>query len=150
MGCHSFLQEIFLTQGLNPILLHCRRILYHLIFSKISQFFAALAAAKACVFADKWFPGFLCIDVFLPKLHPQSLLLSKHLDSFLLRIHLLEQYNRNIFTFWFMIYFNSSFFFFHTGMKAVERHTTDPHCIFHNFLLAYFWHISGACLQPEK
>ena len=35
-------------------------------------------------------------------------------------------------------------------MKAVERHTTYPHCIFHNFLLAYFWHISGACLQLEK
>ena len=35
-------------------------------------------------------------------------------------------------------------------MKALERHTTDPHCIFHNFLLAYFWHILGACLQPEK
>ena len=30
MGCHSLLQEIFLTQGLNPGLLHCRWILYHL------------------------------------------------------------------------------------------------------------------------
>ena len=28
MGCHSFLQWIFLTQGLNPGLLHCRQILY--------------------------------------------------------------------------------------------------------------------------
>ena len=29
MGCHSLLQGIFLTQGLNPSLLHCRRFLYH-------------------------------------------------------------------------------------------------------------------------
>ena len=28
--CHALLQEIFPTQGLNPGLLHCRRILYHL------------------------------------------------------------------------------------------------------------------------
>ena len=30
MGCHAFLQEIFPTQGPNPGLPHCRRILYHL------------------------------------------------------------------------------------------------------------------------
>ena len=30
VGCHFFFQEIFLTQGLNPGLLHCRQILYHL------------------------------------------------------------------------------------------------------------------------
>ena len=29
MGCHSLLQEIFLTQGSNPSLLHCRQIAYH-------------------------------------------------------------------------------------------------------------------------
>ena len=29
-GCHSFLQEIFPTQGLNLGLPHCRQILYHL------------------------------------------------------------------------------------------------------------------------
>ena len=29
VGCHSFLQGIFPTQGLNPGLLHCRQILYH-------------------------------------------------------------------------------------------------------------------------
>ena len=28
--CHSLLQEIFLTQGSNLGLLHCRQILYHL------------------------------------------------------------------------------------------------------------------------
>ena len=30
VGCLSFLQEIFLTQGLNPGLLHCRQSLYHM------------------------------------------------------------------------------------------------------------------------
>ena len=30
VGCHSLLQEIFLTQGLNLSLLHCRQVLYHL------------------------------------------------------------------------------------------------------------------------
>ena len=30
VGCHALLQGIFTTQGLNPSLLHCRWILYHL------------------------------------------------------------------------------------------------------------------------
>ena len=30
VGCHSLLQGIFPTQGLNPVFLHCRQILYHL------------------------------------------------------------------------------------------------------------------------
>ena len=30
VGCHFLLQEIFLTQGSNPRLLHCRQILYSL------------------------------------------------------------------------------------------------------------------------
>ena len=30
MGCHFLLQGIFQTQGLNPSLLHCSRMLYHL------------------------------------------------------------------------------------------------------------------------
>ena len=30
MGCHFLLQGIFQAQGLNPALLHCRQILYHL------------------------------------------------------------------------------------------------------------------------
>ena len=30
VGCHAFLQELFLTQGLNPCLLHCKWIIYPL------------------------------------------------------------------------------------------------------------------------
>ena len=29
VGCHFLVQGIFLTQGSNPYLLHCRRVLYH-------------------------------------------------------------------------------------------------------------------------
>ena len=34
MGCHSLLQRVFLTQGLNPGLLHYRRILYQLSYHR--------------------------------------------------------------------------------------------------------------------
>ena len=34
MGSHSLPQGIFLIQGLNPGLLHCRQILYHLSHQK--------------------------------------------------------------------------------------------------------------------
>ena len=30
VGCHALLRGVFLTQGLNPGLTHCRQILYHL------------------------------------------------------------------------------------------------------------------------
>ena len=30
VGCHSLLQGIFLTHGVNPGLLHCKQIVYHL------------------------------------------------------------------------------------------------------------------------
>ena len=33
--CHSFLQRIFLTQGSNPGLLHCRQIFYHLSYREV-------------------------------------------------------------------------------------------------------------------
>ena len=32
LGSHSLLEGIFQTQGLNPGLLHCRQIIYHLIY----------------------------------------------------------------------------------------------------------------------
>ena len=36
VDCHPLLQRIFLTQGLNPGLLHCRQILYCLSYRKVS------------------------------------------------------------------------------------------------------------------
>ena len=44
VGCHSLLQGIFPTQGLNPGLLHCRQILYHLNYQE-SQYWNVL---KTC------------------------------------------------------------------------------------------------------
>ena len=40
MGSPSLLQGIFPTQGLNPGLLHCRQILYHLSHHKILKIFS--------------------------------------------------------------------------------------------------------------
>ena len=35
VGCHCLLQGIFLTQGSNPGLLHCRQTFYHLSYQKV-------------------------------------------------------------------------------------------------------------------
>ena len=40
VGCHSLLQGIFLTQGLNRGLLHCRQILYHLSHERSPKYYA--------------------------------------------------------------------------------------------------------------
>ena len=40
VGYHAFLQGIFLTQGSNPDLLHCRQILYQLSHQGMSVLFA--------------------------------------------------------------------------------------------------------------
>ena len=37
MGCHTLLQGLFPTQGLNSGLPHCRRILYHLIYQRCQR-----------------------------------------------------------------------------------------------------------------
>ena len=52
MGCHSHIQRIFLIQGLNPGLLHCRQILYHLSYQRsvskiIIVFFSACVTWKS-------------------------------------------------------------------------------------------------------
>ena len=49
MGCHSLLWGIFLTQGLNPGLLHCRPILYHLSHSLPAEGFSCGSAAQESV-----------------------------------------------------------------------------------------------------
>ena len=59
VDCHSLPQRIFPTQGLNPGLLHCRRILYHLSqqgsllgssTSQLTQFFCFMANIPLCVY----------------------------------------------------------------------------------------------------
>ena len=48
VGCHFILQGIFPTQGLNPGLLHCRRILYRLSY-------------QGSPFLKGWYPFYLLI-----------------------------------------------------------------------------------------
>ena len=50
MGCHFLLQGIFLTQELNPGLLHCRKIVYHL----IHQLTSSRRQAMDNVFNNVW------------------------------------------------------------------------------------------------
>ena len=38
VGCHALLQEIFPTQGSNPVLLYYRQILYHLSYQRSPGF----------------------------------------------------------------------------------------------------------------
>ena len=51
MDCHSLLQGIFPTQGLNPGLLHCRNMLYHLRSSERANF-CFIDYAKAFDYVD--------------------------------------------------------------------------------------------------
>ena len=58
VGSHSFLQEIFLTQRLNPGLLHFRQILYHLsqhIYTVLCL--VAQSCLTHCDFMDRSLPG---------------------------------------------------------------------------------------------
>ena len=76
-GCHFLLQGIFPNQGLNPSLLHCRQILYHLshqgspiVKTKCFQFLASmeplLGYGKLSVGKNLWSEGSL--DAFLSPL----------------------------------------------------------------------------------
>ena len=48
MVCHSLLQRIFLTQGLNSGLLHCRQILYHLSYREVLKVKVAQLCPTLC------------------------------------------------------------------------------------------------------
>ena len=56
VGCHAFLQRIFPTQGLNPGLLHCRRILDHLSHQGDVRIYSVTHSAFSSVL-----PGCPCI-----------------------------------------------------------------------------------------
>ena len=65
VGCHFLLQWSFLIQGSNPDLLHCRQILYHLSYKKVS--------------VSTWFLWYLavsCLYLSAPLRPPQPSLLS--------------------------------------------------------------------------
>ena len=50
MDCHFLLQGIFLTQGLNLGLLHCRQILYHLSHQKVAVFMFITVSSLITIF----------------------------------------------------------------------------------------------------
>ena len=60
VGCHFLLQEIFLIQGLNPGLLHCRQTLYHLSHQGVQRggktseirVFKSCISTKTCFIMD--------------------------------------------------------------------------------------------------
>ena len=54
--CCSFLQRIFPTQGLNPVLLHCRQILYHFSYREVLGRRVWGAETKG-----HWVPAVCCI-----------------------------------------------------------------------------------------
>ena len=50
VGCHFLLERIFLTQGLNPGLPHCRQMLYCLSHQEIRQKKTAFFGRQKCIF----------------------------------------------------------------------------------------------------
>ena len=52
VGCHVLLQGIFPTQGLNPVLLHCRQILCHLSHQGVEVKVRSLSCVR--LFATPW------------------------------------------------------------------------------------------------
>ena len=50
VGCHFLLQEVFLTQGLNLGLLHCRPILYHLATREAHTYVCVCVCVCVCIY----------------------------------------------------------------------------------------------------
>ena len=64
VGCHSLLQGIFLSQGSNPGLLHCRKILYHLSYRGVPLCLLAFIL-HICVILIRYTYGDKCKILFL-------------------------------------------------------------------------------------
>ena len=67
MGCHFLLQGTFLTQGSNPRLLHCRRILYLWPTGKPILWLSPHNFLALNVAGGKSEVRYLLSDIFLPK-----------------------------------------------------------------------------------
>ena len=67
VGCHAFLHGIFLTQGWNPGLPHCRQILYHLTFYLLTICLVCLWEREYLNVGTKWYciwkspPEYSCV-----------------------------------------------------------------------------------------
>ena len=77
VGCHALLPGFFLTQGLNPDLLHCRQILFHLSYQEaltifillivffVLQFICSSFLFLLPAFMLPWCSAVTCFDFFL-------------------------------------------------------------------------------------
>ena len=82
VDCHFLLQEIFLTQGLNPDLPHCRQTLYCLSHQGSPtallqlSFIWQVKDSIPCRYNPSWFPLFMCFCL-LPRAYPMQIGLAK-------------------------------------------------------------------------
>ena len=65
VGCHLLLQGIFLTQGLNPGLPHCRQTLYRLSHQGRTRV-SCIVGRRFTVWATRELPAYLRLLIFLP------------------------------------------------------------------------------------
>ena len=78
VGCHALLQGIFLTQGSNLGLLHCRQILYHLSHRGEN----AIELAEAAHPAFLWVWGFVILSVLHSLMTLRKLITSSQFSLF--------------------------------------------------------------------
>ena len=84
MGCHFFLQRIFLTQRSNPGILHCRQMLYYLSLSV--QFSSVQSLSHVWLFATPWIAAH---QASLSIANSQSLLKLMSMESVIPSSHLI-------------------------------------------------------------
>ena len=83
VGCHFLLQEIFLTQGLNPGLLHCRQTLYHLSHREVVQTLSRVQLfVTPCTAAHQVSLSFTISHSLLRLMSIESMMLSNHFALF--------------------------------------------------------------------
>ena len=85
VGCHALLQGIFPTHGLNPDLLHCRHILYHL-STREAQLIPLSSVVQLSLFATPWTAA---LQASLSITNSQSLLKLMFIESVMPSNHLI-------------------------------------------------------------
>ena len=88
MDCQSLLQQILLTQGWNPALLHCRQILYHLSHQRETEKEKyrkrkGLGSKEVCKKKNKFTTDNYCMQISMASVMiffqtPLSFILQKH------------------------------------------------------------------------
>ena len=85
VGCHSLLHEIFLIQGLNPCLPHCRQILYQVNTREALKYIIMLNISFVQNNKHVMCPT-VCIGQISPRTNKPTISVAKHItDNFLFR-----------------------------------------------------------------